>query len=416
VQRFIAACLLLCACGSDAPANVDAPTLPDAARDAPMQLPDAPETPDAAGVRVGALHELPLLPPWDPTRPFNHSTEASIAARNGHVVVASIHMHFASDTSFDVTGFHKRVGVVVSHDDGESFGNAIDPAMGDQTTDPIVRSAADGSFFLANWDTATVSAGTLAHSTDHGDTWPILVASISVGDHGTLAVDDAHQALYVLGCSKIGFDGTLLASCTGGTGYPGYADAQGAHFGAYLVSRWDGTGAPAQEGAQLPAGASADLYTKSCAAMGPTLDGGQWIVRGVRDSATQIVLRVRHPPTDEGADLPVTAPSQAVFFPAAAIDASGRLHVIWYDTSGPQGVLRYARSLSSDLGAGLGPSIVIDPNALPGNGWYPSFDSATGGRRTREYIELAAFGNRAHLAWTHAPAAPSRVYATYVEF
>src|SRR5262249_46994735 len=71
---------------------------------------------------------------------------------------------------------------------------------------------------------------------------------------------------------------------------------------------------------------------------------------------------------------------------------------------------------SSDLTQGLLPPIVIDPAALPGSGWYPSFDSAAGGRRVREYIEIAVDGNRAHLAWTHAPTAPSRVYAAYVEF
>lgn len=395
--------------------------LVDAPRDAaePTDGPaDAPVPADAASFRVGPLHELPLLAPWDPARPFNHSAEASIAARGGHIAVASIHMHFASADSFDTTGFHKRVGVVVSHNGGESFGPALDPGVGDQTTDPVVRSAADGSFFLASWDTAaTASAGVLARSLDHGDSFQVIVPSAGVGDHGSMVIDDSEPAVFVLGCSKYRFDGTRLASCASGGGYPAYVDEHGAHVGAYVVELWDGTAAaPVQEGQALPAGAAADLYTLSCAASGRTADGGQWIVRVVREVTTQLVLRVRHLPADEGADIPLTAAARSVFLPAAALDDSGRLHVIWYDTTGAQGVLQYARSRSSDLTQGLLPPIVIDPAALPGSGWYPSFDSAAGGRRVREYIEIAVDGNRAHLAWTHAPTAPSRVYAAYVEF
>src|SRR5689334_19681664 len=92
VQKIIAACFLLSACGSDSPATLDAPggsgDAP-AALDAPHDAPADAPTSDGGGPRVGTLHELPLLPPWDPARPFNHSAEASIAARDGHVVVAS---------------------------------------------------------------------------------------------------------------------------------------------------------------------------------------------------------------------------------------------------------------------------------------------------------------------------------------
>lgn len=72
-------------------------------------------------------------------------------------------------------------------------------------------------------------------------------------------------------------------------------------------------------------------------------------------------------------------------------------------------MLRYARSASSDLSQGFGASTVLDRNAAPGGGWYPFLDSATGGRRLREYIDVAVDGDRLHVAWTHAPAAPSRV-------
>jgi hypothetical protein len=60
--------------------------------------------------------------------------------------------------------------------------------------------------------------------------------------------------------------------------------------------------------------------------------------------------------------------------------------------------------------------MVIDPDACPGGNWYPYFSSAEGGRRLREYIDITVDGNRAHLAWTHAPVAPSRVYSAYVQF
>ena len=94
---------------------------------------------------------------------------------------------------------------MVSHDDGESFGAAIDPAMGDQTTDPIVRSAADGSFFLANWDTAMTTAGTLARSLSavrHGGTISLM---------GVLATGDGFSHLPIV-MKAVRLQGILVGS------------------------------------------------------------------------------------------------------------------------------------------------------------------------------------------------------------
>lgn len=121
-------------------------------------------------------------------------------------------------------------------------------------------------------------------------------------------------------------------------------------------------------------------------------------------------------PPGAGIDLPLSAPGAKAFMPAGATDRSGRLHAIWYESDGAKGQLVYTRSNSSDFTARFSPPLVIDPDACPGEGWYPHFNSATGGRRLREYVDVAIDGNRAHLAWTHAPTAPSRVMTTYVEF
>src|SRR3989304_460935 len=100
-----------------------------------------------------------------------------------------------------------------------------------------------------------------------------------------------------------------------------------------------------------PAGAPPGVSSVS---FGRTLDGGQWIVRAQRwTDRAPIVLRVRHLPADDGVDVPISAPGRTSFIPAAATDATGRLHVIWYDSSGPSGGPLYARSLSADLAAGV---------------------------------------------------------------
>ena len=94
---------------------------------------------DGGQIQVGPLLEMPLIDSPIVDRPFNHSAEVTIAALNGHVALAYINMHFLAADTFDTTGFHKRVGVAVSHDRGDGFGPGIDPGAGTQTTDPVIR-------------------------------------------------------------------------------------------------------------------------------------------------------------------------------------------------------------------------------------------------------------------------------------
>jgi hypothetical protein len=380
---------------------------------------------DGGEVQVGPLLEMPLIDSPIVDRPFNHSAEVTIAAFNGHVALAYINMHFLAADTFDTTGFHKRVGVAVSHDRGDSFGPGIDPGGGTQTTDPVIRAGSDGSLWLATWDT-DFGRGTLVSSTDHGENWQTVVTDISLGDKEWIAIDDAGQAVYlgaVSGFWKYGFDGTTLAhEPNGGMMLGAYVDSGGAHFAttgpddSFVSLSWDGSGSPIQEGQGMPGGAG-NMELNVCASLGRTSDGGQWVVRATRTPPNgAVMLRVRHLPGDEGTDIQISRTGTVAFFPAAATDNSGRLHVIWYEISGAAGVLKYTKSVSSDLTQGFDEAIVIDPDACPGGDWYPYFSSAEGGRRLREYIDITVDGNRAHLAWTHAPVAPSRVYSAYVQF
>ena len=102
---------------------------------------------DGTTVTVGPLVELPLLDPTDPGRPFNHGAGTTIAAKEGHVVVAFINIHCDGPDTFGITDAFTAVGVVTSHDHGETFGEAIVP-LGDGTSYagmPVARAAADGT-------------------------------------------------------------------------------------------------------------------------------------------------------------------------------------------------------------------------------------------------------------------------------
>ena len=385
---------------------------------------------DTGGVVVGPLIELPLLGDWDPKRPFNHSAEVTVAAHDGHVAAAYINMHFDGADTFEVGGndFHKRVGVAVSHDHGASY-TILDPGLGDQTTDPVIRAGADGTFYLTTWDTWSGNRAKIGASVDHGDSWQVLAEDIWVGDKQWIAVDDGGGAIYVAGMNgywKYSMAGTMLGSHEGGEMMIGaYADAAAAHFiGGWCqfeVTRWDGSGAPVQEGDLLEGGCldegTPDQEINVTAAIGETASGQQWIVRALRDVGHgEVVVQVRAPPAIVVDDIRISTPGAVAFFPAADLDDSGRLHVIWYENTPADGVLMYTRSHSADFEDGFAPPIVVDDEACPVQDWYPYVDSASGGRRLREYIDLAVDGNRAHLAWVHAPTAPSRVYTTYVEF
>lgn len=174
-----------------------------------------------------------------------------------------------------------------------------------------------------------------------------------------------------------------------------------------MVLRWDGAAAPADE-LVPPTPSDADSWSKS---LGATADGRYFLLRTAKGLG--VVLDVWAPGDAAATEVAVGGP--ASFHPAGALDGEGRLHAAWYDSGGASGVLRYARSRSSDLAAGFGDPIVVDDAACPGGGWRPA-RMPNDRRRLREYIDLAVDGRRAHVAWTHAPAPPARVRAAYLDF
>jgi hypothetical protein len=306
------------------------------------------------------------------------------------------------------------------------------------STDPVVRATADGVFWFATLGQTGAFPPppdhvALARSTD-GEDWTVI-SIVPAGDKEWFALDATsvwlgHDTMTPTpDYHRIAFDGTILGEAESpmGDGVTGvYVDASGAHFvhnaeaGEYTVPvyRWNGGGPAEQEGALLPTGVesgSALFYTTSVG-IGTTPDGGQWIVRTVQvDGAPAIVLRVRRLP-DEGVELPISEPGAIAFLPVALVDLDGRLRVVYYDSSGPRGVLRTTLSLTNDWTQGFEPSTLIDPDACPGNGWFPELDSPSGGRRLREYIDISASGRRLHFAWTHAPSAPSRVWTAFLDY
>ena len=78
-------------------------------------------------VILGPTIQLPLLISTDAARPYNHSCEVTVAAHEGHVVIASDQLHLASATSYMSDGgdIPRRVAIHVSTDAGESFSAAI---------------------------------------------------------------------------------------------------------------------------------------------------------------------------------------------------------------------------------------------------------------------------------------------------
>jgi hypothetical protein len=399
-------------------------------------------------VALGALVSLlacgdnrpgPVEPP-EPGLPFfemamlpdyNHASETVVAAAGDTVVVLAIHQRFDSADSFefpetdtDPARPFRRLGFARSIDGGGTF-SEVAPLVLDGRSDPVLATAADGSFWAAGVDPQPSGQTDLLHSTD-GAVFT-RVASVPIGDKPWLAVDEARQAVWVAGFptySEVGFDGTVRATVTGPGGMSSaYSDAAGVHvmdINEYQAYRWSGlaTEAPQPEGLVLPAGDAPSPFTLPALAMGD-FTAGTWIVRGLRHSEVEapIVVRVRQLP-DEGSDVALTSPGAVAFLPTAALDAEGRLHVAWYDTRGPFGQLLYVHSETTDLLGAYSAPVVVDGNACPGNGFYPSSAGSEppGGRRLREYIGIATSGHRAFITWTHAPEAPSRVRVARVDF
>lgn len=180
---------------------------------------------------------------------------------------------------------------------------------------------------------------------------------------------------------------------------------------------WDGSSPSYDVIATTDAGAEADLFTVISQSIGP-LHGGYWWVHARRDSGVgSIVVRVDR--DSVVTDTVLTAPDSMAFLPAATLDACGRLHVIWYDSSGSIGVLRYTHSVGvAPFDDGFVPPVDIDPNACPGGRWHPGHEiddnGKSGRRRLREYIGIAADAELIHVAWTHSPAPPSRVHVATI--
>jgi len=380
---------------------------------------------------IGQAVEIPLLVSADPDLSFNHSREVAIAASGGRVVVTAVHEHTTSTNSFELgPDPQKRVAINVSLDDGRSFGPAIDPQVGDgtnlgnQTSDPVVRGAADGSFFVSILRPGR-NDGVLARSFD-GVTWTVLAENVPFGDKEWIAIDDRSGEVYVAasgGYWRYGFDGSLRGAfeMDGFQIADAHVDQVGVTFATigsgqgdtlvtpYRVIRWDGTGAPVLE-APLDPGSNAAFFTTVTWSHG-ALSDGSWSVRARRDGERGSIT-VRTERATEITEMSLTGADANAFFPTAALDSNGRLHAAWYDSAGTSGVLRYAHSHGpAPFTDGFTDPIEIDSDATPGGGWYPAIDFSSGARRLREYIGLAIDGDVVHIAWTHAPTAPSRVYA-----
>jgi hypothetical protein len=155
-----------------------------------------------------------------------------------------------------------------------------------------------------------------------------------------------------------------------------------------------------------------DVSVQASIGLGTTADGRVWILREVDESGVpRVALRIWDGSIDgDGEDVPRSAAGAYAFQPAGVLDGSGRLHAVWYE----DGALVWTRSRTANLADGFAPTMVVDKSACPTAGWLPTGETASGGRRLREYIDVAADGPRVHLVWTHAPDAPSRVYTTTI--
>lgn len=362
---------------------------------------------------------------------YNMASETRIAAAGDDVVVVTTDQAFPSADSFvpptgadDPAHPFRKVVYATSHDRGVTF-SASRLLLDASCTDPLVEASADGSFWAGcNSPFLDVHHADLLHSTDGGDTFTV-VASPPIGDKAWLVVDDARQGVWMVGFGAYrlyGFDGSERAAFDGATrSISGAAsDTAGLRYfedDTYQPFTWDGVHPPAADGDPLPAGNQHTIWTTGTISLGATATG-TWIVRALHDSigGSPIVVRVQGA-ADPGTDVPITTSGAVAFLPAATLDAEGRLHVVWYDSSGPVGRVLYAHSVTSDLVGSYTTPVVVDGNACPGDGWYPY--SATvdppGGRRLREYIGIALTGNRVVISWTHAPDAPSRVRIAHVD-
>jgi len=376
---------------------------------------------------MGPLVELPLRPPIDPLYPAQHSNEVSIAAFGTRVVATYRNIHKLSADTWDsdaAPGGGRQVAVAVSEDRGETYALAEPDVADSYFSDPLVRVTPSGKFWLVRLRVGG-SYPCAVHTSTDGVNW-IAGEDIPCDDKPWLAVDDSFAWIAShAGMIQIPADGAAptMTSTIPGNPVGGYADGTAAHmlglgdrdqtFFGFRVVEWDALTDPRVEIDNIPGGPDADsLFTIMSTSLGATSDGRTYLVRSTFvDGRPNAVLFV-HEPTGER-EVPISAPGAAAFHTAGALDDQGRLHVMWYETSGTTGVLKYARSTSATLD-GFEPPIIVDANVVPGDGWFPMLRDDSN-ERLREYVDLTVDGGRVYLAWTRAVEPPSRVFTTWLE-
>lgn len=411
-RRLIAALMLAAACGgSSSDGGADAGGDGGPAADA------APEPP-----YLGPDQELALLPPLDGLE-YNHSNEVQLAVSGQRVAVAYLSLHFVAADAFAVDDtFIRTLGVAVSEDGGETVGAPVAAPAGRQPTDPNIRADPDGVFWLATFDFDTIGAGgqgIIARSAD-AVTWTPVVDGENFGDKNWMAIDPDSGEVFVGaldGWWRIDGDAVTRDATPGEQFVGGYAKGGRVSLTSTttgVVTRWDGAGAPVADAA-APAPVGSTFYHTVSMPLGPTADGGEWFLRATGDTTEAPLMLAVAPAAGPATDIEVSGPGAVSFLPAAALDASGRIHIVYYDSSGEAGRLLYLHSTSSDFTEGFTEPLVVDADAVPPR-FFPDLDTPSGERRVREYIDIQVAGSRAWIAWTHAPTAPSRVHLTYVQF
>jgi hypothetical protein len=414
----------------------------DASSDRDMQgqdglqdgLADGPLAPETRSLDPSTPITIPLLPSAEPQFPFQHAAEASIAANGRHVVIAAINLHTNAPDTLTATPLVRGVGVAISHDWGETFGPVRNPGFGaSETSDPVVRVTADGVFWLAvigigsPGQVGALPRGLLLRSRTQGDAFVVIRADLPAFDKEWLA--PASDGGLVMAASggiwRFTSAGVISASWTVGPDWPvfgGFDDAEGAHFVFQnFIGRWTGGTSFEREGNLKSSPLSDNGWSVP---IGSLRGGGIWAAYGSSEVGQgdqvrgRVVLRLFPPGDVVGEEVPISEPGATAFMPAAALDGEGRLHVVWYDSSGASGILKYARSLSADLRQGFSPPRIVDPDACPGAGWFPEFGDSAPDRRLREYIDLSIDGDgrRVHMVWTHAPVLPSRIQTSHLDF
>ena len=151
------------------------------------------------------LIELPLLEnTLDPTLPYDNGAETTVAVVGDTVVVAFINLHRYPGTFIDADDGrpldpiprYKHVGVAVSHNRGSTW-SAVDPGGGELSTDPVVRAAPDGTFWLATLEHVPAPTHLLGHMATSRDglAWERRVAGVPGIDKEWIA--PGAQAVYL---------------------------------------------------------------------------------------------------------------------------------------------------------------------------------------------------------------------------